>query len=220
MSHQCPFSHAIHSPWRKGIFVPIFALILTGFLTACSLEPAPATPTFHPTPTLPPNPILGVVQNENGVLMSGAVVRARATENKTVAGNGAFVLGGFTDTLPISVTAWVEGYYVGWVSAVPGGDPVTITLKPHYTTDNPDYDWFSHEGAEGSLSCSHCMPCYEEWQADAHSQSAVNPRFLTMYNGADVYGNHSPPTRFAYSRDYGSFPLRPDPARGGPPPEA
>jgi hypothetical protein len=57
------------------------------------------------------------------------------------------------------------------------------------------------------------MPCYEEWQADAHSQSAVNPRFLTMYNGADVYGNHSPPTRFAYSRDYGSFPLRPDPGK-------
>jgi len=32
-----------------------------------------------------------------------------------------------------------------------------------------------------------------------------------MYNGTDVDGNHSPPTRYVFSRDYGSFPLRPDP---------
>jgi hypothetical protein len=151
------------------------------------------------------------VSDANGPL-AGAVVRQRATEIKTTtAADGSFVLAELTATDPISVTAWAEGYYVGWVSAAPGSGPVVITLMPYYTTDNPDYDWFSHEGAEGSLSCSHCMPCYEEWQADAHSQSAVNPRFLTMYNGTDVGGNPSPPTRFGRSRDYGSFPLRPDP---------
>jgi hypothetical protein len=31
-----------------------------------------------------------------------------------------------------------------------------------------------------------------------------------MYNGTDVDGNQSPPTRFGYSRDYGAFPLPPD----------
>ncbi len=51
----------------------------------------------------------------------------------------------------------------------------------------------------------------DEWLLDAHAQSALNPRFLTMYTGQDVYGNQSPFTRYATSRDYGFFPLRPDP---------
>jgi hypothetical protein len=34
-----------------------------------------------------------------------------------------------------------------------------------------------------------------------------------MYTGQDVDGNQSPQTRYGYSRDYGSFPLRPDPAK-------
>jgi hypothetical protein len=137
----------------------------------------------------------------------------RATDNKTTtAADGSFTLSGLTASLPVSITAWIEGYYVGWVSAAPGTEPVTITIKPYYTTDNPDYTWFSMEGAEGSKSCGHCMvDHYAEWLDDAHSQSAVNPRFLTMYNGTDVHGNQSPPTRYGYSRDYGSFPLRPDP---------
>jgi hypothetical protein len=51
----------------------------------------------------------------------------------------------------------------------------------------------------------------DEWLLDAHSQSAVNPRFLTMYLGTDLNGNKSPVTRFASNRDYGKFPLRSDP---------
>jgi len=51
----------------------------------------------------------------------------------------------------------------------------------------------------------------DEWLLDAHSQSARNPRFLTMYTGQDVHGNQSPLTRYADSPDYGPFPLRPDP---------
>jgi hypothetical protein len=180
-------------------------LVAFGLLSAC------AQPTSIPSPTLPSDAILGVVQNAEGDLLPNANVRIKATEKQTIAVNGDFLLSGFESTEPVSVTAWTEGYYVGWVSAQPGGEPVTITLKPYYTTDNPSYDWFSHEGAEGSLSCSHCMPCYQEWEADTHSGSALNPRFLTMYNGTDVYGNQSPLTRYTSSRDYGSFPLRPDP---------
>lgn len=160
--------------------------------------------------TLQPS-VSGVVVDADNVPIPGAVVRMRATGNQTTTDNGgAFTLGGLAAGVPISVTAWAAGYYVGWTSAVPGTRPVTITLKPYDTTDNPDYSWFSHEGAEGSLSCSHCMPSYNEWVLDAHSQSAVNPRFLTMYNGTDVNGNQSPPRRYGYSRDYGRFPLRPD----------
>jgi len=172
--------------------------------------PPTALPVPSPTPLLP-DAVFGVVRDESSPVV-GATVRVRATDNKTVtAADGSFTLSGLTASVPVSITAWAEGYFVGWASVVPGPEPVTVTLKPYYITDNPDYNWFSHEGAAGSLSCSHCMPAYPEWLADAHSQSAINPRFLTMYNGTDVHSNQSPPTRYGYSRDYGRFPLRPDP---------
>jgi hypothetical protein len=191
--------------------------------TALPTVPSTVTPTAPPPlpspvlsavegPTLPPDTVSGVVHDEDGPV-DGATVRVRATDNKTTtAGDGSFALSGLTASVPVSITAWAEGYYVGWTSATPGTEPVTITIKPYYTTDNPDYTWFSMEGTEGSKSCGHCMvDHYAEWLDDAHSQSAVNPRFLAMYNGTDVHGHQSPPTRYGYSRDYGSFPLRPDP---------
>ena len=184
-------------------------------------SPIPSTTTVIPSltpissPTVTPEgaSISGVVLDQDGYPISNATVRIKATENKTVSGaDGAFTLYGLTSDSPVWVTAWSEGYYVGWAENVlPDSEPATITLKPYSTTDNPDYTWFSHEGADGSLSCSHCMPCYEEWSVDAHSQSAVNLRFLTMYNGTDMDGDQSPLTRYGYSRDYGRFPLRPDP---------
>jgi hypothetical protein len=178
-----------------------------------SLPTLPPTASSTPSPSpLPSGAVLGVVYDEDGPV-AGATVRVRTTDNKTTtAADGSFILSSLTASVPVSITAWTEGYYVGWTSSAPGPEPITITLKPYYTTDNPDYGWFSMEGAEGSKSCGHCMPGhYDEWQADAHSQSALNPRFLTMYNGTDVHGNQSPPTRYGYSRDYGRFPLRPDP---------
>jgi len=201
-------------------------LVLLAVLISCE----PGTPMPSPTPVLPthtsspvplvPSPsatpegatIRGTVINANSEPVPGATVRIQATENKTLsASNGSFTLFGLRAEETVVVTAWFAGYYVGWAEAVPGSAPVTITLKPYYTTDNPDYTWFSHEGAQGSLSCSHCMPSYNEWIHDAHSQSVVNPRFLTMYNGTDIHGNQSPLTRYGFSREYGRFPLRPDP---------
>jgi hypothetical protein len=191
--------------------------------TALPTVPPTVTPTIPPPipspvlsvvegPTLPSDTVSGIVRDEDGPV-AGATVRVRATDNKTTtAADGSFILGSLTAGVPVSITAWVEGYFVGWTTAAPGPEPITVTITPYYTTDNPDYGWFSMEGAEGSKSCGHCMvDHYAEWLADAHSQSAVNPRFLTMYNGTDVHGNQSPYTRYGYSRDYGSFPLRPDP---------
>jgi hypothetical protein len=182
---------------------------------ACST----AEPVSSPSPSLferapVPDAVSGLVRNEEGPV-AGALVRVQATDNKTTtADDGSFTLAGIPATEPVTVTAWSEGYYVGWTKALPGTEPVTITIKPHYTTDNPDYTWFSLEGSEGSQSCGHCMADhYAEWLQDAHSQSAVNPRFLTMYNGTDVHGNQSPLTRRLHSRDYGGFPLRPDPGQ-------
>ena len=178
-------------------------------LVVCGIAGSPA----HAAPTRT-DVIRGVVSDADGPV-AGAVVRVQATDNSTrSAADGSFFLTGLVPGAVVTVTAWTEGCYVGWTQATPGGDRITITLTPHYTTDNPDYTWFSEEGADGSRSCGKCMPgIYEQWEKDAHSQSAVNRRFLTMYSGTDVYGNPSPPTRYAHSPDYGRFPLRPDPAK-------
>jgi len=155
--------------------------------------------------------IEGTVVDEFGPI-EGATVRVQASEHAvTTSSDGHFSLAVAASDEELTVTAWYPEYFVGWTTATPGGGPVTITIRRHYTTDNPDYDWFSMEGADGSASCGLCMPIhYEEWLADAHSQSAVNPRFLTMYHGTDIDGNQSPLTRYAYSRDYGSFPIPPN----------
>jgi hypothetical protein len=140
--------------------------------------------------------LLGTVRDAERPV-EGATVRVQLTDNRTTtAADGSFVLSDLTITEPLSVTAWAAGYYVGGATALPSLEPVTVTLKPHYTTDNLDYEWFSFNDIEGSASCAPCHPAYDEWKADAHSQSAVNPRFLTMYEGTDVQGNKSPLTRY------------------------
>ena len=160
-----------------------------------------ATPTPEPTnpppePVLPAGVVAGVVEDAEGPV-DGATVRVRLTENRTTTGaDGSFTLSGVAGTDPVSVTAWAGGYYIGWTNGTPGLVPITITLKPYYTTDNLDYEWFSFEGVHGSASCAPCHPQYEEWRTDAHGQSAVNPRFLTMYEGTDVYDNRSPLTSY------------------------
>ena len=200
---------------RERWLCVVAAAFCTGVILWAACSSTVPAPSESPTGAgYPPSPdsVSGLVMDENGPV-SGALVRVQATDNKTTtAADGAFTLSGITGTEPITITAWSEGYYVGWTSTLPGAEPVTITIKPYYTTDNPDYTWFSMEGVEGSKSCGHCMADhYAEWLEDAHSQSAVNPRFLTMYNGADVQGRQSPLTRRGYRKDYGSFPLLPDP---------
>jgi len=134
---------------------------------------APPTATPMPEPVLPPGVIAGVVQDAEGPV-GGATVRVRLTEYETAtADDGSFTLTDLKMTEPISVTAWAAGYYVGGATAIAGLVPVTIMLKPHYTTDNLDYDWFEFGGIEGSASCAPCHHSYEEWQADAHSQSPL-----------------------------------------------
>ncbi len=134
---------------------------------------------------------------------AGAVVRVATSDYYTVAdAEGRFSIGVIEPLLQpdalLDVTAWIPGHLIGWAEAAPGETDVVIELTAHLTGDNPDYDWFSHEGDPGSLSCSHCMPCYDEWQADAHAIGATNPRFLSLYNGTDLAGTPGAPTTYAY----------------------
>ncbi len=105
---------------------------------------------------------------------------------------------------------------MGWATLNPGaaewkaGSAISITLKPLPEKDNNEYPWFSFEGVKGSASCGLCHREYGEWQADAHSQAAKNPRFITMYTGTDVKGRQGQPTQWG---TYGGTALPADPSK-------
>lgn len=161
-----------------------------------------------------PETITGMVVDADKVIPH-ALVQLQGTPNQTTAdGNGFFTLNGVVGNGPVTLTAWHDGYFVGWVTLDPLASdydptsPVRITLKPLYQTDNLDYDWFEFEGVEGTASCGLCHREYEEWLNDAHSQSATNPRFISIYRGTNVFGEESQPIR--WSKDL--TPLPPDPS--------
>lgn len=146
--------------------------------------------------------IRGTVRNTDGPV-AGAVVRVRTSSTSTTTdANGRFELKIPSDGKTI-ITAWIPGYIVGWTEVDAESTDATIELKQHYTTDNPAYEWFSFEGDTGSLSCSHCMPAYDEWIEDAHSQSAINPRFLSLYNGTSLTGERGNPTSYQFDLEAG-----------------
>jgi hypothetical protein len=131
----------------------------------------------------------GVVLQLDGRPVAEAVVRQQTTANATLsAEDGAFTLAGLNEGVTTTITAWQSGYLVGWAEVVPPQEGFTITLKPHYTTDNPDYEWFSSNDPEGPISCVHCMVAHPEWVGNAHGQAGTNARFFSMYNGTDVTG--------------------------------
>jgi hypothetical protein len=198
---------------KSSFILYILAVAVLALLTVVTFGSKSGVPLDHPAtePDEAHLTISGKVSDETGPV-AGAIVRLQATDNSTTTSiDGTFTLDRVTKRTSVTITAWAEGYYVGWTEASPGADTVLIILKRHYITDNPDYDWFSAEGDEGSRSCGHCMSCaYDEWQGDAHSRSATNPRFLTMYNGTDVIGNRSPRTRYSSTPGYSRRPLRPN----------
>jgi len=166
----------------------------------------------------------GVVIDEKRRPVAGAVVRIQTTEIETISDeDGYFVLADLPPGEEFFVTAWSSGFFIVGAAAQPGDKNIEIELHAHSAEDNPDYVWLPsefHPGAGEDQGCAAChsnvgsadntMLPVDEWLLDAHSQSAQNPRFITMYNGTDVNGNQSPPTRFGSSQDYGSFPLPPD----------
>ena len=169
--------------------------------------------------------IEGRVIDENDEPLPGAVVRVKASTLEAVTNNeGYFELTGITVGKTVFLTAWLSGYYINGVEDVrPGASDIEIILHKHHDTDNTDYTWLpsiTHEGQGENQGCAQChsrdltnltftLPV-DEWLQDAHSQTAVNPRFLTMYTGRDIAGNQSPLTRYTNSQEYGRFPLRPD----------
>ena len=168
----------------------------------------------------------GIVRDDEGAI-PGAVVRIQTTEHSTVTGSeGKFELAvpeSFSG--PVKLTAWAKGYFIGGsAEASPGQKDVTISLHRHSQLDNREYEWSSSFRSAGSSENQGCSECHfrgeaasvsvlpvDEWLKDAHSQSAVNPRFLTLHSGTDMSGRRSPNTRYRRTRDNKLVPLPPDP---------
>ncbi len=174
----------------------------------------------------PESSIRGTVSGDEGAL-PGAVVRIQATKYSTATGfKGEFELAipeSFSG--PVKLTAWAKGYFIsGPVEVLPGSKDVTISLHRHNKWDNREYKWvpsFRSADSGDKKACSEChyrgkavsgpvLPV-DEWLADAHSQSAVNPRFLTMHSGTDMSGRRSPSTSYRRTSDSRLVPLPPDP---------
>jgi len=178
------------------------------------------TPSSQPTPGAGSEetnaPVIrGTVRDQDGPV-AGAVVRVQATTHETTSDeDGRFALTGFSngthrwEGAAITVSAWKHGYYCTKAEGVtPPANDIVLLLCRYQTSDNPDYEWMPPVGEESCASCKAGVTGI--WLDNAHANAAGNPRFLTMYNGTDVSGRQSPPTPYAFNRDYGRVPLPPD----------
>lgn len=176
-------------------------------VNAVSLQATPANSAAQLTV------VSGTVVNEKGPV-AGAIVQLMGKPEQTkTAEDGTFTLN--TGMTSATVTAWSAGHYVGWVKLDPtspdwkGSTNLTITMKPLPQSDNPKYEWYSLDGVDGSAACGLCHREYTEWQADQHSRSATNERFLDVYMGTDSKGESGQATNF----DVNGIPLASDPSQ-------
>jgi hypothetical protein len=201
----------------KSYFL-LTGLICITLASAIACEPVTPTPTVFPivvSPTVKAedkeDTVNGVVVDKDEKPVAGATVRVQATTNATQTdANGKFILGNLDAGVPVTVSAWKGDYYCATAEKITSpASGVTLTLRLVQTNDNPAYQWIPPTGEN---SCYSCKPGVTQvWlDNDAHGKSAGNIRFLTIYNGTDVNGNQSPPTRYGSNRDYGRIPLRPD----------
>ncbi len=134
--------------------------------------------------------VQGTVRGPAGPL-GGAIVRQQTTTNFVLSDEGGnFVLSGLTEGKEVVVTAWKEGFHPAGLTVTPPQTGVSFNLTPHPGADNPDYQWLpSYADGKEPLACEHCMVEFPQWREDAHSQSAVNRRFLSLYNGTNLSGS-------------------------------
>ncbi len=111
------------------------------------------------------------------------------------------------------ITASAPNYYIT-VTTTSELDNVQLVMRPHPTSDNPDYKFISPILDPDNLTaCGRCHAAHvetanttlpvDEWKKDAHSNSALNPRFLSIYNGTTLDGIKGLPTTYHYDKSAG-----------------
>ena len=141
----------------------------------------------------------GTVVDTTGQPISNANVRLQGTSFSTRTDqNGHFVMPVDEAMGPKYITAWKPGFYNGGQQATAQDKAYRIELNPIRFADNRRYHWLSSFADKKSSAtniageakpCQGCHPgVTEQWKKDAHSRSAVNPLFLTFFNGATTSG--------------------------------
>jgi len=177
------------------VLLPAFAVALAACGDQLDIQPSPPLPFT----------VTGTVKGPNGPV-GGAIVQVQGTPNQTTtAADGSYRLHGqgLGGTGAVTVTAWSGGHFIGFTSLDASkpfwgakGEGVDVTLRPLFDGDNHEYAWFTENGLVGAAACGLCHREYPEWKQDAHSQSAIDPRFVMMFRGTDVYGQKGQPTQF------------------------
>jgi hypothetical protein len=131
--------------------------------------------------------VLGTVQDDAGPVAEARVrFQGRAGAVFTDS-TGAFRLPK-PPGKPGRLTAWKEGYLVAGRQA--NTSPMTLALRRLPTEDCESYGWVGPEpNRDKKQNCGNCHEeIYREWSGDGHSRSAVNRRFLNIYDGTDWRG--------------------------------
>ncbi|MBN1147541.1 MAG: carboxypeptidase regulatory-like domain-containing protein [Anaerolineales bacterium] len=139
--------------------------------------------------------VSGVVVDEFGQPIEGAIVRQQTTDNFTHSGpGGVFTLGSLNEGVTVTITAWDVGFYPGGVKVAPPSVGVTISMRYHPSDDHPETAWLtSLADPLDPIGCEHCMVANQTWEHDAHAGAATNQRFFSLYNGSDLSGSLSVP---------------------------
>ena len=176
-------------------------VVCVGLLVGC---------TSGPDTHVGENTVSGVVVDADGPV-THATVRIQGTRIETSTDReGLFSLSVPEGWTGLTISAWKHGYYCAKIEPEAGSaSDIVVELRRYQTSDDPNYLWMPPVGEESCMSCKPQVTAV--WlENDAHAGTSRNPRFLTTYNGEDVKGNRSPPTRYAFNKDYGRFPLAPD----------
>ncbi len=216
----------MNNPVTHSLFILAFL-----FLVACGLTEPSSTEdgTGNPLETvqgIETPGVSGIVLDEEGKPIENATVRLQATSLFTTTNSeGHFILNGIQKDGPFRLTAFSPGYFIKEAEATIGTSGIMITLVAYAVEDNPNYIFLTAGSLTGTedenTGCAKCHSAnledtaqgitlpFDEWLLDAHSKSAQNPRFLSMYNGTDLLGHQSPLTTYITQKDYGLVPLRP-----------
>jgi hypothetical protein len=166
LASSTPFSSSLALVLAALAFFVGLALVLL------RLAPAPSPPTS--------DIVAGIIRDERGKPLAGAIVRYKGSPHSVVTdADGRFTLSRENGT----ITAALDGYFIA--GATPGGDPITLTLRPLPESDDESYAWVD-PGLDpaGKHNCANCHEeMYREWKSSAHARAATGRHFRDLYEG-------------------------------------
>lgn len=168
--------------------------VLVLFICICCFIPQPAASSAQ---------FSGVVVDAGGQPVSKAVVRLQGASFSTLTDEGGrFSISAEGAVSSKYITAWKHGFYNGGKRISAKNRNYIIKLAPVPQGDNQDYKWMqplrSKEPklSKGKVKEKTCQDCHTkdfmgQWENSAHARAAINPFFLSFFNGTDISGKNT-----------------------------